>query len=260
VHSTEALIIEQALNKAFYAKPDVMEEARFVKLVLSKNGFDKDRAGLHASAIIVSDAEFCYREQVLSLFYKQLQHENIPIALKRIFEAGNSIHEKWQRLFLRAGMCAKEDLDRSRFSKEYDLSFTPDGEPIKIGNHEYVAEIKSVNTYQFASMNSHPSGKKQLMLYMHLTGQKRGFVLADDKNTQAFKVFVYEYDSAVVAPYVERLEAIQEYKRQLLEERKMVARREGCDSYTCKRALTCNMRDACFNMGMGRVKLESGDV
>ena len=252
---TEGLIIEQKLNKLFYERPNIIEESKFVRLVLSKNGFDADRAGLHASAIIVGDAEFCYREQVLSLFYKQIQGHNIPVGLKRIFEEGNAIHEKWQRLLIRGGLGTKDDMDRSRFSDEYDLSFTPDAAPIKIGKHEYVVEIKSVNTYSFKKMQSHPSGKKQLMLYMHLTGIHKGFVLAEDKNTQDFKVFCYDYDKEVILPYIERLEAIQYYKQRVIEEGKMVGRAIDCDSSSCKKALKCNMRDACWGCGMGKVKL-----
>lgn len=253
--STSSMIIEQKLNKLMYEPPNPDEESEFIRLVLNKNGYNKERAGLHASAIISSEKEFCYREQVLSLFFKQAQGHNIPIGLKRIFEEGNAIHEKWQRLFIRGGIATKEDLDRSRFMKKYDLSFTPDGCPVKIANHDYVAEIKSVNTFQFKSMKSHPSGKKQLMLYMHLTGIHKGFVLCEDKNTQDIKVFAYGYNHEEVLPYVERLEGIQEFKRQFIEERKPPSRHPECKLCTSKRAEKCNMKDACFNVGMGRVKL-----
>lgn len=256
--SAEAMIVEQKLNKLFYEKPNIKEESAFIGLVLSKNGYNADRAGLHASAIIASDNEFCYREQVLSLFYKQLQGDNIPVSTKRIFEEGTSIHEKWQRLLIRGGICAKENLDRTRYVDDVDLSYTPDGTNVKIGNHEYVFEIKSVNTYQFKDMKSHPSGRKQLMLYMYFERCHRGIVLAEDKNTQAFKVFLQEFDPEVVYPYLKRLKQIQVYKHEFLDTRRMVDRMPACNSSTCKRALKCNMRDACWNVGMGRVKLAKG--
>lgn len=248
--STESLVIEQTLNKLFYAKPNVEEELKFLRM--KRGNGEEARVGLHASAIIASENEFCYREQVLSLFYQQAQGENIPIGLKRIFAEGDAIHEKWQRLFIRGGLAQAEDLDRTRFLKKYDLSFSPDA-IATIGKKEYVVEIKSVNTYQFKTMHSHPSGRKQLRFYMHLTGIADGFVLAEDKNTQDFKVFVEHYDYDDVVEYVERLEAIKAYKAQLKQERKMV--KGICESHTCKRALKCNMRNACFNIGEGRVKL-----
>lgn len=251
--STERLIIEQKLNSLFYLPPKIKDESKFVELVLSKNGFDAERSGLHGSAIITSENDFCYREQVLSLFYKMSQGGNVQIGLKRIFEEGNAIHEKWQRLFIRGGLGAPEDMDRSRFSDEYDLSYTPDA-IITIGKHEYVVEIKSVNTFQFSKMKSHPAGKKQLQLYMYLTGIHKGFVLCDDKNNQNFKVFLYAYDSGEVAPFIERLEAIQYYKGKFLSDKKMVKR--NCKNSTIKRAKECNMCDACWNVGMGRIRLE----
>lgn len=251
--SSEGLVVEQTLNKLFYAKHNIKEEARFVELVLSKNGYNSERAGLHGSAIIVGENDFCYREQVLSLIYKMSQGENIPVGLKRIFEEGNAIHEKWQRLFIRGGLGIPEDMDRSRFNKRYELSYTPDA-ILNIGKNEYVCEIKSVNTFQFKHMKSHPSGAKQLQLYMHLTGIHKGFVLCEDKNSQDFKVFLYDYDAGSVETFVERLENIQIYKERFLEKKKMV--KKLCDKPTCKRAGKCNMVDACFNIGQGRIKLK----
>ena len=250
---TSELLISQKLNKLFYEPTDPIAESKFVRAVLNKNGEQKDRVGLHASAIITSEKDFCYREQVLSLFYKQDQGKQIPINLKRIFEEGNSIHEKWQRLFLRGGLVDLSCLDRSRFDYNYDLSFTPDICPAIIGKKQYVVEIKSVNTFQFKNMNEHPSGKKQLMFYMHLTNVFDGFVLAEDKNTQKFKTFIYKFDKEIVLPYIERLENIQVYKSRLLNENKMVA--GICKAVNSPRAQKCPMRDACFNCGIGRIRL-----
>jgi len=252
ISNTKGIIIEQKLNKLFYEKPKIDEESRFIKLVLSKNGFNQDRAGLHASAIIASEDEFCYREQILSLFFQMSQGENIPIKLKRIFEEGNSIHEKWQRLIVRGGLGKPENMDRTSYCDKYDLSYTPDIRCM-IHNKKYIGEIKSVNTFQFKKMKSHPSGAKQLKLYMHLTGVHDGFVLCEDKNTQDIKVFTPEYNEDDLAPYIERLEAIQEYKDRFINEKRMVKRK--CSSPSCKRASKCNMKDACWNIGIGRKKL-----
>ena len=250
---TEALVIEQRLNKLFFEKPNLKEELRFLEM---KRGSDsKDRYGLHASAIIVSDNEFCLREQALSLFYKQLQNENISVGLKRIFMEGDYIHEKWQRLFIRGNLGAPEAMDNSRFNTDYDLSFTPDIAPARFGKIDYVVEIKSMNTFLFKKAKTHQSGVKQLKFYMWLTGIHNGFVLVEDKNTQEFKVFMVNYNESDVEKYIERLELIQKAKRRFIERKKPPGR--DCESASCKRALKCNMRDACFNVGMGRVKLKS---
>lgn len=247
----EAMVIEQSLNKLFYLKPDIKQEINF--LTIKRGNGDEERYGLHASAILTSDNEFCHREQVLSLFYKQAQGENISVNLKRIFAEGDAIHEKWQRLFIRGKLGGPKAMDCSRFNKRYDLSFTPDIAPASIGGKDYVVEIKSMNTFQFQKATSHPSGEKQLKFYMWLTGIKRGFVLVEDKNTQNFKVLLVKYDPADIEPYIARLERIQELKERFVEDKKPPKR--TCKKAEDKRAAGCNMRDACFNIGMGRVRL-----
>jgi hypothetical protein len=247
--STEALIIEQRLNKLFYVPPNYAEEIRMLKLQAKLKS--SDRYGLHASAMLASEDKFCYREQVLSLFYKQTQGENVKIGLKRIYEEGNFIGEKWQRLFVRGGIGEPEDMDISRFVPEYDLSYTPDA--IVQIHKRYVVETKSQNTFIWKKEKGHPSGMKQLKFYLYLEQVKNGFVLVESKNDQEFKVLPAKLDESELDYVIERLERVQLYKRKLKKTKTMV---DGiCKSQSCKRAEGCNMRDACFNIGIGRIKL-----
>ena len=255
IQSSDAAEIEKLFNKLFYAKKDMDEEVKFVKQMFTRGGDTTERYGLHTSAIIVGEDKFCYREQVLSLLYKQAQGENVPLNLMRIFEEGNAIHEKWQRLFIRGGLCKAEDCDFSKFYEQYEVGYTPDA-IITVNGKKYVVEIKSVNTYQFMKMTSHPTATKQVQMYMHFTGIHDGIILCEDKNTQQFKIFMAKYNPDVIAPYSERLEAVQYYKERVFEEGKMVKRCEQCTSKLCKRAIGCSMRDACWNTGKGRVRLE----
>lgn len=259
IATSEAKAIIGELNKLFYLDRNIEEETKFIETVMTRGQETQERSGLHASAIIVSDDKFCYRQQILSLFYKMSQGEHLPVSLIRIFEEGNAIHEKWQRLFIRAGFSDHTRLDVSQFDDRYDLGFTPDiicDFPTNDGYKEkMIVEIKSVNTYSFSKMLQHPSAKKQLQLYMYLTGIHKGFVLCDDKNTQDIKVFYYEYDEKEVKKYINRLKKIQEYKENLLENKKMVKRKDKCTDPECKLAKECNMRDACWNIGMGRIRL-----
>jgi len=244
-------LIEQKLNKLFYCPTKMDEEIKFLQI---KRGNEGDRIGLHASSIITSDNEFCYREQVLSLFYKQLQGKNIQIGLKRIFAEGDAIHEKWQRLFIRGNIGTPEDMDRTRFNKKYDLSFSPDA-IVTINKKQYIVEIKSQNTFIYKKQNSHPSGMKQLKFYMLLTGIENGFVLVEDKNSQEFKVLIADYKTSEMDKYKERLIKIQEYKQKFLELRKVPKR--ICSSCNIKRVETCNMSECCWNKGEGRIKLKN---
>lgn len=248
----KAMMVEQKLNSLFSVKRDPEKEAEFVRMLLEREGESQERVGLHASAMLSGDKEFCLRQQVLSLLYKQIQSDNIPQKLKRVFEEGNSVHQKWQRLFIAGGLGEPCDMDRHRFVKKYELSYTPDAR-IHIFNEDVLVEIKSMNTYAFKKATSHPSGEKQLNFYLCFEKLKWGFVLAEDKNDQEFKVFIVKRNVEQGRKYLERLVAIKDAKKHFIESGKMP--KKVCASCDCKQAQTCNMKDACFNVGMGRIKL-----
>ena len=169
------------INKKNASMKSIMIE-HFLDSLFKKELEDKEeRYGLHASAIIASDNEFCYREQVLSLFFKRNIGKELSTDLLKIFAAGTSIHEKWQNLFKKCGIAVT--IEKTRFDKRYDLCFTPDA-TINYNGEEIPVEIKSMNTFSFQKANSHPSGEKQLNFYLYLLKKKWGFVLAEDKNTQ----------------------------------------------------------------------------
>ena len=251
--------IRELFNQMFYLPKNIEEEAKFVKQVMTRGQESQERKGLHASNMLVGESEFCIRSQVLSLLYKQNQGEQLQPSLLRIFEQGNAIHEKWQRMFIRAGYGTAEDMDFTRFNAKYAMSFTPDAVlaiPEVFDNDWFVVEIKSVNTFQFKKMEKHPSAWKQCQWYMHNLGFKHGIVLSEDKNTQDFKIEVYHYDPKLVAPFVERAESIIYYYNRVITEHKMVARPKEAKSPDSKKCKECPLRDACWNIGMGRVRLD----
>lgn len=256
IQTTEEAELEAKLNKLFYLDRDIKKEIEFLKMVMTRGQETAERKGLHASAVITSEDKFCYRQQVLSLFYKQKQGEQITPSLRRIFEEGNAVHEKWQRLFIRAGYAEPWQCDKTQYVDTYDLQFTPDL-ICEIDGVIMVGEIKSVNTMQFKNMQknnkSHASGKKQLFLYMFLTGIKKGFVLCEDKNTQEFRVNLYDYDEKEVKPYIKRLEQIQIFKNRLETKNRLVARHKKCIGYDCKMAETCPMREVCYGFDKTRI-------
>lgn len=272
IQTSEEAKLEALFNKMFYLDKDIEEETKFVHTVMTRGLESQERIGLHASAIIEKgDNTFCIRQQVLSLLYKQLQGEQLQVSTLRIFEEGNAVHEKWQRLFIRAGYAKAKTLDRTRFDEEYHMSFTPD---IVCRIPEFfegamVGEIKSMNSFSFKKQHEHISGKKQLFLYMHMLIKQakekgkwngkdytKGFVLMDSKNDQEFKVRLYEYDPAEVERDIDRLEEINYHYEHFIENHLMADRHKDCTSYDCKLAEKCPMKDACYNRGIGRIRLE----
>lgn len=261
IQSSDAAALEKILNRMFYLEKDIDGETAFVKQVMTRGLETTERTGLHASAIIVGDKKFCLRQQVLSLIYKQLQGEQIEVGLRRIFEEGNAIHEKWQRLFIRAGYSTVEDLDVTKFNKKWRISYTPDVECIipEFFDGKMIGEIKSVNSFQFKKMNRHPYAGKQLQWYMRLSIERekssgrwngidytKGFVLSEDKNTQDIKLEVYDYDPEVTEPFVERCNEIKSCYKKVYNQHKMVSRPSDATTSDCKRCRTCPMRVACW--------------
>lgn len=226
----DAVMVEQKLNKLFHSEAG-----------------GSDRYGLHASSIIASDNDFCLREQVLSLFYVRDTGKEFPTKTLRIFAHGTAIHEKWQKMFEKAGWlkCA----EKTHFVKKYDLCYTPDIETNWKG--EPIIEIKSENTYAFQkSGNHHAKGETQLNFYLCLRGKEKGYVLVEDKNTQDIKIITVKRDMAAAEKFFDRLDEVQEAKRTFVEDRKMPKRK--CANENVKRCLDCAMRSACFNIGIGR--------
>ncbi|MCQ2485294.1 MAG: hypothetical protein MJ168_08175 [Clostridia bacterium] len=262
VQTSEAAELSKIFNRTFYLPRDIEEETKFIHSVMTRGQEDAERKGLHASALIVSDNKFCLRQQVLALLFKQLQGEQVNIDLKRIFEEGNAVHEKLQRLFIRAGYSKYDDLDITRFNAAFRVSFTPDiiCTIPEFFEGKMIGEIKSVNTFQFQRMNKHPSASHQLLFYMYLCIQEekrkgtwngvdytKGFVLCEDKNTQMLKFEVYDYDRELVQSYIDRCRAVKDAYKDFKHTGNMVARPKDATSITCKRCSNCNLQVACYS-------------
>lgn len=257
IASEEETKLQGILNRMFYVQEkNIEEETKFVEMVMTRGLESQERVGLHASAITKgTDDTFCVREQVLSLLFKQNQNNNIPINLMRIFEEGNAIHEKWQRLFIRAGYADAFQCDKTKYNEHYMISYTPDVEvfiPEVYPDDELICEIKSMNSNAYVRQSKHTEGQKQLMWYLHLEGKEKGFVLADNKNTQDFRVEMVDYDHDLAKPFISRAERVLEgYHDFLLGS--SLPKRIGVLSAKDGKCKQCVMHDACFNMGMKRI-------
>lgn len=258
IQSSEARELDVILNKLFYLPKNIEEESAFVKQVMTRGLESQERVGLHASALIKGDKDFCLRQQVLSLMYRQLQGEQLPVGLMKIFEEGNAIHEKWQRLFIRGGYSKASDLDVTQFNKKYRISFTPDiiCRIPEFYDGKMIGELKSVNTHQFRKMARHPSAWKQLQWYMYLSGIHKGFVLSEDKNTQETKIEIYDYDVNVVSQFIDRAEEIKFRYKKAMKEHKMVKRPEDATSPDCKRCKQCALVNACWKINGGGILIK----
>lgn len=246
--SQEAMLgmhIKEKLNELFYLPPKYKEE---VEMLAHQYSFDQEeeRTGLHASSVTnATKNSFCFREQLANILYLEAKNKGkkppklvhdvfesnlvrnekmLPIFIRRIFEEGNSIGAKWQRLFIRGGLGTKHDMDIPTFNENFDLIYTPDA-ILTIDGKQYVVEIKSMNKNSFDKAKTHPSGQKQLRLYMHMKGISRGFVLADCKDNSDFKIFVSIAGKTKQEEHLSNnialLERVQNMKKKVIKRKKL---------------------------------------
>lgn len=243
---------------------DIIIQQKFSKLFVmmrDNRHLEEERIGLHASAIIAADSDFCLRQQVLSLLFKMNQGKELPVKALQIFAAGSSIHEKWQGMLQACSNEENNDIkliknEARSYNEEYELYFTPDS-IVEINGQLYIVEYKSMNTYAYKSAinasNPHPSARKQSQLYMFLTGISKAIILIEDKNTQDFMTYVQSFNYKEVLPYLDRLNEIKECKKEYLKTGTLPDK--VCKNSETKRACDCAMRAACFNIGIGRIKI-----
>lgn len=247
----EQMILTNKLERLFFVKKD-----------------QEERYGLHASSVLgcLKD-DFCYREQVLSLFFRMNQGEQLPVKLLKIFAQGNAMHEKWYGLFRAAGIDVA--IERTLFLPEFDLSFTIDAlldfnKPFKDRKpDEQICDVKSQSSFAFKKTKRHPSGEAQVNFYMWALTEyerersgkkyKKGFVLVDSKDDQNIRPIPVHYNKEKNEPVIDCLKEIQVLKKRFITDREPPKR--ICRNCNVKRAMTCGMRDACWNIGMGRIKL-----
>lgn len=245
------------VNALFLLPKKPEEEARFVQTVATRGLETQERKGLHASGIIASDDKFCYRAQVLCQFYKQDGSKNLPVNLLRIFEEGNAVHEKFQRLFLRGDLSKVNELDCTCYDKRYNLYYSPDiiCRIDEFSQEPLVGEIKSMNSYNYEANKKHPTAFLQLQLYLHLAGLKHGFVLCENKNSQDVKIEYYNYNHEIVKPYIERLERVRKYTAIFEHEKRLIVRPAGCSGPNCKKCENCIVKSTCWKLPGGRQRL-----
>lgn len=240
-------------DNLYLAKHTPEKEVQFEKQVFTR-GTGGERTGLHTSAIIASENHYCVREQVLSLIYKPRNMDrSLGLPLLRIFEEGNQIHKKWQRLFLRGGLCDVNDLDKTQYNEKYRLSFSPDAIVSMFGKR-FVVEIKSMRTEAYRRADKHPSGEKQCRMYMFLSNIKYGVILMENKNDQQFKLQLIRHNDGEISEYIDRLNAVKSY----FESKQMPPRLPACKSKLSKRCMECPYSIPCWGTKEERGVLRLG--
>lgn len=135
----------------------------------------------------------CRREIV----YQMLGYpkQDIPTRVLRIFDNGDSMHERYQNWFAEMGILISPELPLK--NEELCISGRTDA-LIRINDELVLVELKSANDRSFGWMVKKNEPKEdyvmQLQLYLHLTGIDKGIILIENKNDQTILEFPIAYD------------------------------------------------------------------
>lgn len=222
------------------------------------------RLGLRASSLLVPAEEWCVRQHVLSEIspVSERETEEHTWRTNAVFLHGWKLHEKWQGLFFNAQLAVQNmemegqlELDLTHHDHERGIYFSPDA-ILEYAGRKFVVEIKGINTKDFQlvkdatleeamKLNKSIRGAvPQANLYCHLAEIKQAIILAEDKNTQEFRLWLLDYQQPLAWPYTERAEQV---KGALIVNRaKGLVPDRICQTITDSRAKRCPMRKVCF--------------
>jgi len=132
---------------------------------------------------------------------------NIDSKLRRVFDNGDSVHERYARYFAEMGILIASEIDvngdeivRGRL----DCIITD-------GVQNYIVEIKSMSLWSFQKLteplNSH---LLQLQFYLYFSNLENGLLIYENKNDQNNKIFPVKLDKKLVEDKMAELRQLKE--------------------------------------------------
>lgn len=161
----------------------------------------------------VSESNKCAR--ALFFEYKGYPREEIGKSTFRKFVVGNLIHRNIMRELLSLSSDDLHVISSEINIPPNDLITGRADVIVSLNNELHVVDIKSINDYAFkllkdGSREPDEGYVKQLNLYMHFFGIKKGFLLFDNKNTQELLEVPVPYNEALALECIERFKRIKE--------------------------------------------------
>lgn len=130
-----------------------------------------------------------------------------PPRVMRILENGNKVHERYLKLFAEMGILVAAEVD----AVSNDLIHGRLDAIITDRKRNYVVEIKSCSQWTFNKLKKPSTGHLlQIQFYMYFTNIKQGYILYENKDNQAMKVFYLELDKELVENKLEELKQLKE--------------------------------------------------
>lgn len=161
----------------------------------------------------VSESNKCARAVYFE--FKGYPREEISKGSFRKFVIGNLIHRNVMRELLSLSTDDIHVVSSEITIPKNDLITGRADIIVSIDNELHVVDIKSINDYAFKLLKDKAREPdegyiKQLNLYMHFFGIKKGFLLFDNKNTQELLEVPLDYNEALALQCIERFKKIKE--------------------------------------------------
>lgn len=168
-----------------------------------------------------------------------------------VFDAGDSMHERYQRYFAKMGILVAKELPLNQESKNprtarlcrrYRIRGRLDA-IVRIKKELYVVELKSARESSYLRMAAgrpYEPYRDQLQLYMYLTGIGRGIILVENKNDQQRLEFPEEIDRRRVASLLNKISRINRHVLSLT----LPEREHEKNSFECR---YCEFSDSCWS-------------
>lgn len=152
-----------------------------------KEGKERDEERFHISELATS------KRILFERFINPDKKEKPKPQLKRIFENGNFVHQRYYKYFAEMGILRAVEVqavDNDLFTGTADcIISTKDGVP-------WVVDIKSCNSWVFKKLQDmKPEHRVQILFYMYYLNIENGLLLYENKDDQNIKIFKIHMDN-----------------------------------------------------------------
>lgn len=153
------------------------------KYLNEKEQPEKERSYFYVSEITKSKKEI-YNS------FKAKQKSKVEAKVKRIFDNGDKVHERYYKYFAEMGILVAAEVD----AVKNDLIHGRLDAIITDRTKNYVVDIKSMSQWSFQKLKDEPTydAKMQVLFYMYYTNINHGFILYECKDNQQIKTFYLE--------------------------------------------------------------------
>jgi len=181
----------------------------------------------------VSDAGKCPRQTYFK--FKDYPREEPDGRAMRIFDYGDYTHLRLSSVLTSMGIVRALEVD---IPPQSDVSGRADA-IIGIDNEPYVVDFKTISHFSFSKLDQPKSDhEKQIQLYLHYFDIDQGILLYEDKNNQAIKEFVVDYDEDLVRKVLDKFERLKDF----IEREEIPPIPENIEDWRCK---YCDFQNAC---------------